>query len=151
MSAVRLQSTKRFSNLPCAHRTHNHDGHCRFVHGYSRSFKFYFEAESLDARGFVVDFSGLGALRAWLEHMFDHTLLISASDPELGFFQDMDARGLCQLRVLPAVSMEGTARFVYEHAQPMIHELSGGRAWIAELEVWENDKNSGRLLFSRPE
>ena len=53
---MRHRSTKRFTNLPCAHRNHLADGHCRFVHGYSRSFKFYFEATHLDARGFVVDY-----------------------------------------------------------------------------------------------
>lgn len=149
-SGVRYQSTKRFTNLPCAHRSHTHGGHCRFVHGYSRSFTFVFEAQTLDEHGFVVDFSSLKPLRAWLEHMFDHTLLIADSDPQLEFFREMHRRELCDLRVLPNVGMEGTARYVYEHARALIREQTDGRAWIAEIEVRENDKNSARLSFERP-
>ena len=142
---MRYRSTKRFDNLPCAHRTHSHPGHCRFVHGYSRSFKFYFEASALDEHGFVVDFSSLKPVKAWLEHMFDHTLLISADDPELPFFEDMHARGLADLRVLPRVSMEGTARVVFAKVDAMVRESTGGRAWLAKVEVHENDKNSAEL------
>ena len=142
---MRHRSTKRYSNLPCAHRTHSHEGHCRFVHGYSRSFKFYFEANELDEHGFVVDFSALRPVKRWLEHMFDHTLLISADDPELPFFEQMDARGLAQLRVLPKVSMEGTASFVFAKVDEMIRAQTEGRAWLVKVEVHENDKNSAEL------
>ncbi len=147
---MRLRSTKHYTDLPCAHRTHSHPGHCRFVHGYSRSFTFVFEAEELDGHGFVVDFSSLKPLKAWLEEVFDHTLLIAAADPELAFFQDMDARGLCQLRVLPQVSMEGTARYVYDFVSALVREQTQGRAWVASIEVRENMKNSALIGFERP-
>ncbi len=142
---MRYRSTKRFTNLPCAHRTHSHQGHCRFVHGYSRSFKFYFEASELDEHHFVVDFSSLKDLRKWLEHMFDHTLLISEDDPEREFFEEMHRRELCDLRILPAVSMEGTAKLVFEYANELVTRQTGGRAWVAKVEVHENDKNSAEI------
>ena len=142
---MRYRSTKRFTNLPCAHRLHSHPGHCRFVHGYSRSFKFYFEASALDEHHFVVDFSALKQLKAWLEHMYDHTLLINEDDPERAFFEQMHERGLCDLRVVPSVTMEGTARYVLERADQMIREQTGGRCWVAKIEVHENDKNSAEL------
>jgi len=142
---MRYRSTKRFTNLPCAHRTHSHPGHCRFVHGYSRSFKFYFEARELDAHGFVVDFSALKPVKQWLEHMFDHTLLISEDDPELAFFEQMHARELADLRVLPSVSMEGTARVVFAKVDEMVRAQTKDRAWLVKVEVHENDKNSAEL------
>jgi len=142
---MRYRSTKRYSDLPCAHRTHSHPGHCRFVHGYSRAFKFYFEARALDAHGFVVDFSALAPVKQWLEHMFDHTLLICADDPELPFFREMHKRGLADLRVLPKVSMEGTAQVVFAKVDEMIRAATRGRAWLAKVEVHENDKNSAEL------
>ena len=142
---MRFRSTKTFTNLPCAHRLHSHEGHCRFVHGYSRSFKFYFEASKLDEHDFVVDFSALKQLRAWLEHMYDHTLLIGEHDPDLPFFREMHVRQLCDLRVVPSVTMEGTARFVFDHVDAMIREQTDGRAWLAKVEVRENDKNSAEL------
>lgn len=41
--------------------------HCRLVHGYSLSFRFEFEANTLDDKNWVVDFGGLKELRAILE------------------------------------------------------------------------------------
>ena len=45
--------SKHFEGYPCCHRQWQHPGHCRFVHGYSRSFTIWFAANELD-RGFVV-------------------------------------------------------------------------------------------------
>ena len=53
---------KSYEDFPCSHRQWRHDGHCRFVHGYSRSFTFFFIAKELDLNGFVVDFSKLKPL-----------------------------------------------------------------------------------------
>ena len=55
-------STKTYRNLPCAHRQWKHDGHCAYVHGYSREYTFYFEARSLDQHGWVVGFGDLKEL-----------------------------------------------------------------------------------------
>lgn len=139
---MRYRSTKRFDDLPCAHRQPGHAGHCRFIHGYSRAFKFWFEASALDDNEFVVDFSALKGLRAWLEDMFDHTMLINEDDPERALFEEMHRREICDLRVLPNVSMEATAKYVFEHADEMVREHTGGRAWVAKVEVSENRKNS---------
>lgn len=143
--AMRFRSTKRFHNLPCAHRQHGHAGHCRFIHGYSRSVTFTFEASELDANHFVVDFGALKDLKAWLEDLFDHTLLINADDPELPTFRELHERGVCDLRVLPNVSMEGSARYVFDHADTLIREKTQGRAWVVKVELAENDKNSAEV------
>ena len=147
---MRHRSTKRFTDFPCAHRNHLHAGHCRFVHGYSRSFKFYFEASHLDPHGFVVDFSALKDVKAWLEHMYDHTLLLNEGDPELSVFRELEQRGACDLRVVPSVSMEGTAELVFERVDAMIREQTGGRAWLVKVEVHENEKNSAELERAEP-
>ena len=94
-----FKSTKRFSNFSCAHRQPAHDGHCQFLHGYSRSFYFVFGADEVDpATHFVMDFSGLKKVKAWLDDTFDHTCLINADDPELELFKQLDERGIIQLR-----------------------------------------------------
>ncbi len=89
-----------------------------------------------------MEFGGLKQVKAWLEHMFDHTCLINADDPELELFRQMDASGLIQLRVLPNVSMEATAKFVADHVQQMLDEQEKGRVSIYAVECRENDKNS---------
>ena len=40
--------SKVFEGYSCCHRQWSHEGHCRFVHGYSRSFTFWFAAHHLD-------------------------------------------------------------------------------------------------------
>ena len=139
---MRYRSTKRFWNFPCCHRQHKHEGHCRFVHGYSREFKFWFEARELDENNFVVDYSSLKDLKAWLDHMFDHTVLINADDPELPWFRQAHDRGLLDLRAMESVSIEATAKLVFEYADRMVREQTGGRCWVAKTMVAENDKNS---------
>jgi hypothetical protein len=41
--------------------------------------------------------------------------------------------------------MEGTASFVFDHVDAMIRAQTDGRAWVAKVEVRENDKNSAEL------
>lgn len=135
-------STKNFIGFPCTHRQWKADSHCRFVHGYSRSFYMEFEASELTKEGWVVDFGGLKEVKEWLEYMFDHTFLASEDDPELSKFQDLDKAGVIQLRTLPNVGMEGSARFVYDKVNKMISDMTNGRAWVTKVECRENEKNS---------
>jgi 6-pyruvoyltetrahydropterin/6-carboxytetrahydropterin synthase len=90
-----------------------------------------------------MDFSGLKQVKAWLDDMFDHTCLINADDPELELFQQLDERNIIQLRVLPNVSMEATAKYVAEHVGKMLAEETDGRVFIQAIECRENEKNSG--------
>lgn len=147
---ARYRSSKRFRNLPCSHRQWRHPGHCRFIHGYSREITLWFEASALTDTGFVVDFGSLKVLKAWLEEMFDHTMLINEDDPEREAFEALHERGVCDLRVMPNVGMEGTAHYVYEYAQKVLDEQTGGRAWVVEVECRENDKNAASYRPPRP-
>ncbi len=135
-------STKRFTGFPCTHRQWRAESHCRFVHGYSREFYFEFACSERTVEGWVVDFGGLKELKKLLEDTFDHTFLAAVDDPELATWQDLDRRGVIQLRVLPNPSMEGTALWAYEKAQDIVQRTTKGRAWVTLVEVRENDKNS---------
>lgn len=142
-------SQKTFRNLPCSHRQWRHDGHCAFLHGYSRSYTFRFAARTLDERHFVVDFGKLKALKAWLEHWFDHTCLINNDDPELELFRELHQKGVVDLRVLPNVSMEGSAHFVWSYADALVRAATDGRAWCFAVEARENDKNAATFEVAR--
>ncbi len=140
-----FESSKTFRNYPCAHRRHRHDGHCAWIHGYSRSFTFWFRCSQRTDNGFVMDFGDLKPVKAWLEDHFDHTMLIDADDPLLPDFQALDARGACKLIVFDDVGMEGTAQFVMAWAGEWVQRATDGRVWLHSVEVRENDKNSARL------
>jgi len=139
-------STKHFIGFPCTHRQWKADSHCRFVHGYSRSFYFEFKCSELSKEGWVVDFGGLKDVKEWLDQMFDHTFLASPDDPAIDSFKALDKQGVIQLRVYDNVGMEGTAKFVYGKVNQIIKRLTKNRAWVNRVEVRENEKNSASYV-----
>ena len=144
--AKQFKSTKSFYGYPCTHRQWKAESHCRFVHGYSRSFHFEFAAKELTKEMWVMDFGDLKDVKAWLEDMFDHTFLVSQDDPYRETFQKLDEEGVIQMRVLPNAGMEGTAEFVYERVNDMIKKKTDGRVWVTQVEVRENEKNSAMYI-----
>ncbi|MCM8536721.1 MAG: 6-carboxytetrahydropterin synthase [Lentisphaeraceae bacterium] len=137
-----FRSTKSFYYLPCAHRQWRDDGHCSYVHGYDRSVHLEFQCKELDDKMWVMDFGGLKQIKAWLENLFDHTLLINEDDPEMAFFEEMDRKGLCQLRVMPNIGMEGSAQYIFEYIDNWLNEQTNGRVQLYSVECKENEKNS---------
>ena len=58
-----FSSTKIIELGSCAFRQPQADSHCRFLHGYRLTAKFWFEADRLDQNNWVVDFGGLKGLK----------------------------------------------------------------------------------------
>ena len=147
----KFQSTKVFDGFSTVFRQWRAEGtHCRFLHGYGVSFKVWFEGD-LDERNWVWDFGGMkrakGTIdgmtpKAWMDHMFDHTLVVAEDDPELQSFRDMDSRGVVQLRIVPATGAERFAKFVYDKLNDFVQEETNGRVRISKVEFMEHSKNS---------
>lgn len=134
--------SKHFGGFPCCHRQWRHNGHCRFVHGYSRSFTVWFQAEQLDRHGFVVDFSSLGPLRQRLARQFDHTFLVNADDPLLDTWRSLHDQGALDLRVMANVGMEASAELVWGWANDLLQRQEAGRACCFRVEARENEANA---------
>ena len=141
--------SKSFKDYPCCHRQWKHSGHCRFIHGYSRSFTFWFAATNLEENGFVVDFSSLRELEAKLKNHFDHTFLINEDDPMRSLFEKHDG-DLWDLTIMPNVGMEASSKYIFDHVNPMIEEMTEGRCWVVSVECRENVKNSAIYTNERP-
>ena len=147
----KFQSTKVFDGFSCVFRQWRAEGtHCKYLHGYGVSFKVWFEGD-LDERNWVWDFGGMkrakGTIdgmtpKAWMDHMFDHTLVVAEDDPELQSFRDMDSRGVVQLRIVPATGAERFAKFVYDKLNDFVQEETNGRVRISKVEFMEHSKNS---------
>lgn len=116
--------------------------HCRLLHGYALAFHFEFATDQLDDRNWCFDFGGLKPVRSWLHEMFDHTVLVAADDPERGEFERLAARGLVDLRVLPAVGCEAVAQHVFDHVAAYVREQTNGRVWLEAVEVREHSGNA---------
>ena len=140
----RYTCRKHFEGYPCCHRQWKHPGHCRFVHGYSRSFTFSFAAKKLDDFGFVVDFSSLKHLEDKLRDQFDHTFLVNSDDPLLSSWEKLHAEGALDLRIMENVGMESSAVLAWKWANNYLFDKEGGRSCCWRVDARENQFNSAR-------
>ena len=124
--------------------------HCRFVHGYGISFKVYFEG-ALDHRNWVWDFGGMKRAKtqidgmspkAWMDYMFDHTMIIAEDDPELQAFKQMDAAGVAQVRIIPATGAEKFAEYIYTKLNVFVKKETEGRVKVTKVKFAEHGKNA---------
>ena len=107
----KYQSTKLFDGFSCCFRQWKAETtHCRFLHGYGVSFRVTFEGD-LDDRNWVWDFGGMKRAKtlidgmqpkAWMDYMFDHTVIVAKDDPKLSGFQNMEIMDVIQLRTVEA-------------------------------------------------
>ena len=128
--------------------------HCRFVHGYGISFKVYFEGE-LDERNWVWDFGGMKRAKTlidgkqpkeYFDYMFDHTMIIAEDDPELKAFQQMDAAGVAQVRVIPATGAEKFAEYIFKKVNSFVLEETEGRVRVIKVKFMEHGKNAAYYI-----
>jgi 6-pyruvoyltetrahydropterin/6-carboxytetrahydropterin synthase len=147
----KFQSTKLFDGYSTVFRQWKAEGtHCKFLHGYGVSFRVTFEGE-LDERNWVWDFGGMkrakGTIdglnpKAWMDYMFDHTVLVAEDDPGLSGFNTMDLLKIAQVRIIPATGAEQFAKFIYQKLNTFIQEETEGRVRVIKVEFSENHKNS---------
>ena len=143
---MKYQSTKTYGNdrgLSCCFRQWRADhSHCSLIHGYSLGFRFVFEADTLDERNWVYDFGNCKWIKEYLEETFDHTLVISSDDPQLGIFKELSDRKLANLKVIHGVGCEKFAEHVYKYVQPTVMRETEGRVKLKSVEVFEHEANS---------
>jgi len=111
------------------------------VHGYSRSFTFWFTAKKLDLNGFVVDFSSLKPLENKLKHQFDHTFLINKDDPLLNYWEKLHELDAIDLRIMNNVGMEFTSELIWRWANEYLQDKDNGRTCCWKTESKENKSN----------
>lgn len=132
---------KVYQDIPFAHRQHSHPGHCSFVHGHNWSIAITFGCQERDPSGFVVDFGELHYIRNWIEEHLDHACLFNESDPLKEQIINA-APEVYKTYILPNCSSEGIAEHLFQIFQPMVLEETNGRAFISQIEIVEDSKNS---------
>jgi 6-pyruvoyltetrahydropterin/6-carboxytetrahydropterin synthase len=139
-------STKTFGHeqgLSALFRQWRATSHCNQLHGYALSFRFVFEATHLDDRNWVVDFGGLKGLKAKLQEVFDHKLVIAQDDPQLETLVALGAVGVADVMVVPSVGCEKFAELAWLLAYNELAELGlSERVRVAEVECSEHGANS---------
>ena len=149
---MKFQSTKLFDNYSVAIRQWKaQHSHCQLLHGYALKFKVWFESNEpinqLDDMNWIVDYGGFkdaplgNGLKSWMDHMWDHTLLIEKDDPYLDLFESMNPV-VCHLRIMDKIGAESAAKLVYDKFNDVLSKQGGGRVKVTKVECWEADKNS---------
>jgi 6-pyruvoyltetrahydropterin/6-carboxytetrahydropterin synthase len=151
----KFQSTKLFDGFSCVFRQWRAEGtHCKYIHGYGISFRIWFEGE-LDERNWIWDFGHAKRSqykiddmnpKAWMDYMFDHTMLIAEDDPYINAFKEMDRVGVAQVRIVPAVGCEKFAEYIYNKLNPWVLNDSNERVKITQVEVREHEKNTALYI-----
>jgi 6-pyruvoyltetrahydropterin/6-carboxytetrahydropterin synthase len=152
---AKYYSTKTYGTdrgLSCCFRqpraTHSH---CSLLHGYSIGIRLVFECDTLDDKNWCMDFGGLKRFKDWADNMFDHTLLVDKTDPDIDHFLALGNAGLAEIRVVAGVGCEMFARLCYDVMSGMLEEmkLSGSDRYpvnttvrVKSAEVFEHAGNS---------
>jgi 6-pyruvoyltetrahydropterin/6-carboxytetrahydropterin synthase len=153
----KFQSSKVFDGFSTVFRQWKaNTTHCQYLHGYGVSFKVYFEGD-LDHRNWVWDFGGMKRAetqidgmspKAWMDYMFDHTLICAEDDPALEDFMTLDETGIIQLRVIPATGAEKFAEFIYNKLNEFVQTETEGRVRVTKVKFAEHGKNAAYYVES---
>lgn len=147
----KFQSTKLFENFSIALRQHKAShSHCQLLHGYALEFKIWFESveeieeKQLDEMNWIVDFGlfGRNGLKEWLDHMFDHTVIVEKDDPQLETFWALQDLNMAKITVVSRIGAESLAKIVFDHFNDVFSKTEGGRIRVYKVECFENKKNS---------
>ena len=153
----KFQSSKVFDGFSTVFRQWKaNTTHCQYLHGYGVSFKVYFEGD-LDHRNWVWDFGGMKRAetqidgmspKAWMDYMFDHTLICAEDDPALHHFQKLDHEGIVQLRVIPATGAEKFAEYIFNKINEFVQTETEGRVRVTKVKFAEHGKNAAYYVES---
>ncbi|MEY4176677.1 MAG: hypothetical protein RLY70_251 [Planctomycetota bacterium] len=110
------------------HRLLNYDGKCRFLHGHNGRAEIVIEAETLDNRGMVLDFSDIKrVVSRWIDETLDHRMLLHRDDPAVAMLQSMGE---------PLFLMDSNP--TAENIAKLIYEFTANHGFpIVEARLWE--------------
>ena len=144
-------STKVFDGFSCCFRQWKATTtHCQYLHGYGVSFKVWFEGD-LDHRNWVWDFGGMKRAKtliddmqpkAWMDYMFDHTVIVAKDDEYLDYFMKLEEYGIIQLRIVEATGAEKFAEFIFHKLNNFVKTETQERVKVKQVEFREHGKNS---------
>lgn len=134
-----ITCSKVYKDIPFAHRQHLHDGACSKIHGHNWQIKLTFGCTELNEMGFVIDFGRLKLIKNYIQDQLDHACVLSYNDP---LFDEIVAPNVYKIFTVENASCEGLAEHLFSIFADMILVTEGTRAFLYELEIWEDSKNS---------
>jgi len=122
----------------CAFRQWSSNTNCQYLHGYSLGFSIELESNSLDINNWVYDFGKFSFLETWLKERFDHTLLVSKTDPELDLIKSLNHKA-AKIVELEKISCEYFAEITFKFLEEHFSNLD---VTVNSVIVFEHSSNS---------
>ena len=137
-----FKSTKTFNGYTTSFRQWKSTTSSNLVHGYSLSFKIWFEGK-LDEKNWIMNFDGLDKVEQYLDLTFNNTCIVSNDDPELEWFCKADEKNILSVIVMNEVSCERFAEHVFKMINSFVKEDTDNRVSVCKVECFEDGtKNS---------
>ena len=109
------------------HRLLDYEGKCRYLHGHNGLLEVEVEAEALDARGMVMDFSDLRDLvKGWVDAHLDHQMLLWRRDAVVPLLREL---GEPFYLMDENPTAENISKLIYRQMRQMGLKLSAVRLW----------------------
>lgn len=109
------------------HRLVDYDGVCRHLHGHNAMVEIDIQADVLDARNMVVDFSDVKRLvKAWVDRELDHKMILHREDPMVAVLQ---AQGEPLFLLDSNPTAERLAQLIYDQARSLGFNVVAVRFW----------------------
>ena len=115
------------------HRLLHYEGKCRHLHGHNGRVEVHIEADKLDARGMVQDFSDIKTvIKNWIDDTLDHRMLLHRDDPIVALLKQ---RGELFYMMDDNPTAENIANLIFDHAR------AKGLP-VVEVRLWETPSSS---------
>lgn len=113
------------------HRLLNYDGKCRYLHGHNGKAVISIEADTLDHRGMVLDFSDIKeVVSKWIDDHLDHRMILNRADPVVPILQEMN-------EPLHLIDTNPTAETIAQ----LIYDYTATQGFpVVEVLLWETPK-----------
>jgi len=109
------------------HRLMDYDGVCRHLHGHNALVEIDIQADELDHRHMVVDFSDVRRLvKAWVDRELDHKMILRRDDPMVAVLQ---AQGEPLFLIDGNPTAERLAKLIYDQARSLGFNVVEVRFW----------------------
>ncbi|HTP42819.1 MAG TPA: 6-carboxytetrahydropterin synthase [Nitrospiria bacterium] len=112
------------------HRLMNYEGKCRHPHGHNGRVEIELQADRLDEKGMVQDFSDIGrAMKGWIDANLDHRMLLRGDDPLVIALEKL---GEPVFLMTQNPTAEAIAQLIYEQVEQQGFPVTEVRLWETE-------------------
>jgi len=132
--------------IESGHILSKHPERCQFPHGHSRKVEVVLEADTLDARDMICDYSVIKAIMAGYLDTYDHAMCINTDDEKYADFKSAYGERLIPFEHQDPTS-EVMAKTIFDKSQQQLSEYLEGEQHlyplrscvrIKRIRVWES-------------